>query len=134
MFWQILQIVDCVGYLIVDESFVDLCFDLLVVGECLVNVIVLCSFGKFWGLVGLWLGFVIVVFDLVVWLVECVGLWFVSGLVIQIGMQVLVDDVWFDVSVIWLVEVVLYLDQIVMLYWFLVGGMYLFWLYYMLDV
>ena len=130
---QISQIADRVGHLIVDESFADPRPDLSVAGARPANVTVLRSFGKFWGLAGLRLGFAIAAPDLAARLAERAGPWSVSGPAIQIGTQALADDPWSEASVTWLAEAALHLDQIVTPHWPLAGGTHLFRLYHTPD-
>lgn len=81
--------------LIVDESFCDLAPD-----RSLVHLaaqpgrIVLKSFGKFWGLAGLRLGFAIGDPDLIAPLAERLGPWPVAGPALSIGSAALRDRTW----------------------------------------
>jgi cobalamin biosynthetic protein CobC len=118
-----------VGHLIVDESFTDPRPDLSVAGTRPENVTVLRSFGKFWGLAGLRLGFAIAAPGLLARLAERAGPWAVGGPALEIGTQALADAQWIDDTVVWLSEAALHLDQIVTLHWPLVGGTHLFRLY-----
>ncbi|MEL6618160.1 MAG: threonine-phosphate decarboxylase CobD [Pseudomonadota bacterium] len=80
---------------IIDESFCDVSPD-----RSLVHVtdqpgtLVLKSFGKFWGLAGLRLGFVIGDPGLVEQLAERLGPWPVSGIALEIGARALADTGW----------------------------------------
>jgi len=58
------------------------------------NTLVLKSFGKFWGLAGLRLGFAIGAPDLVVQLAAALGPWPVSGPALAIGAAALTDSDW----------------------------------------
>jgi len=86
-----------VGILIVDESFVDPAPHLSVttcshgVPE---NVIVLRSFGKFYGLAGLRLGFVLAAPALTGQVRDMVGPWPVSGMAIDVAARALGDVQW----------------------------------------
>ena len=86
------------GLLVVDESFCDICAE-----QSLVPVIadrpktlVLKSFGKFWGLAGLRLGFVIGAPAEIARLREMTGPWSVSGPALAIGATALEDLDWAD--------------------------------------
>ena len=80
---------------IIDESFCDVMPERSHVaraGEP--GVVILKSFGKFWGLAGLRLGFAIGPAALIDPLREALGPWPVSGPALQIGAAALLDDVW----------------------------------------
>ncbi|SMG10197.1 threonine-phosphate decarboxylase CobD [Paracoccus sp. J56] len=126
---RIADIAATVGHLVVDESFADPRPDLSVAGQRPENVTVLRSFGKFWGLAGLRLGFALATPDLLARLAERAGPWSVSGPAIEIGTQALADVAWADDTVVWLAEAALYLDRIVTPHWSLAGGTHLFRLY-----
>ncbi|QFG37114.1 L-threonine O-3-phosphate decarboxylase [Paracoccus pantotrophus] len=126
---QIAAIAATVGHLVVDESFADPRPDLSAAGARPDNVTALRSFGKFWGLAGLRLGFAIAAPDLLARLAERTGPWSVSGPALEIGAQALADAQWIDDTVVWLSEAALHLDQIVTPHWPLVGGTHLFRLY-----
>ncbi|MDF3853400.1 threonine-phosphate decarboxylase CobD [Paracoccus sp. P2] len=126
---QIAAIAATVGHLVVDESFADPRPDLSAAATRADNVTVLRSFGKFWGLAGLRLGFAIAAPDLLARLAERTGPWSVSGPALEIGAQALADAAWIDDTVVWLSEAALHLDQIVTPHWPLVGGTHLFRLY-----
>ncbi|MGB7317710.1 MAG: threonine-phosphate decarboxylase [Planktotalea sp.] len=80
---------------VIDESFCDIAPD-----ESLIHladrtgVIVLKSFGKFWGLAGLRLGFAIGDPALLARLNDFIGPWAVSGPALKIGARALHDDAW----------------------------------------
>lgn len=126
---EIAEIAGMVTHLVVDESFADARPDLSVAGRRPANVTVLRSFGKFWGLAGLRLGFALGEPELLARLAQRAGPWSVSGPAIQIGTQALADDAWHADTVTWLSEAALHLDQIVTPHWPLVGGTHLFRLY-----
>ncbi|WP_018000859.1 threonine-phosphate decarboxylase CobD [Paracoccus sp. N5] len=126
---EIADIAGMVTHLVVDESFADARPDLSVAGRRPANVTVLRSFGKFWGLAGLRLGFALGEAELLARLAQRAGPWSVSGPAIQIGTQALADDAWHADAVTWLSEAALHLDQIVTPHWPLVGGTHLFRLY-----
>ncbi|MDE4146194.1 MAG: threonine-phosphate decarboxylase CobD [Pseudophaeobacter sp. bin_em_oilr2.035] len=80
---------------IIDESFCDICPD-----QSLIHLaaepgtLVLKSFGKFWGLAGLRLGFAIGDPELISRLSELQGPWSVSGPALKTGIQALSDTDW----------------------------------------
>lgn len=79
---------------IIDESFCDICPDASFVPNMTNNMIVLKSFGKFWGLAGLRLGFVIAPHALCLKLQNALGPWAVSGPALVAGAQALSDPDW----------------------------------------
>ncbi|MBE9638650.1 threonine-phosphate decarboxylase CobD [Salipiger mangrovisoli] len=86
-----------VGHLVVDESFADPEPELSIaarLGTALPNVVVLRSFGKFYGLAGLRLGFALAHGPLAERLAELAGPWPVSGPAIEIASAALADDAW----------------------------------------
>ncbi|WP_170469454.1 threonine-phosphate decarboxylase CobD [Ruegeria arenilitoris] len=80
---------------VIDESFCDICPEksLIHLAEN-PGVIVLKSFGKFWGLAGLRLGFAIGRSDLIAKLNDLTGPWAVSGPALRIGERALRDTEW----------------------------------------
>ena len=86
-------------YRIIDESFCDLSPSASRIREAaLPGHLVLKSFGKFWGLAGLRLGFVIGDPALVADLKRRLGPWPVSGPALRIGLAALTDRGWADVA------------------------------------
>lgn len=80
---------------IVDESFADICPDRSLTRFAnRPGLLILTSFGKFWGLAGLRLGFAIGTPDLLAPLAEALGPWPVSGPALTIGAQALTDIEW----------------------------------------
>ena len=82
---------------VIDESFCDVCPDQSLIS--LANrpgTIVLKSFGKFWGLAGLRLGFAIGHPELIERLATWQGPWAVSGPALRIGAKALQDHIWAD--------------------------------------
>ena len=80
---------------IIDESFCDICPEASLIDSSVSpGVIVLKSFGKFWGLAGLRLGFVIGDPMLVADLSARLGPWPVSGPALTIGAIALTDEAW----------------------------------------
>lgn len=127
---QITAIAAAVGHLVVDESFADPRPDLSVAPARPENVTVLRSFGKFWGLAGLRLGFAIAAPALLARLAERAGPWSVSGPALEIAATALSDPQWAEDTITWLSEAALHLDQIVTAQgWPLAGGTHLFRLY-----
>lgn len=84
------------GYLIVDEAFCDPDPDLSIVPVMPDNVIVYRSFGKFFGLAGLRLGFLIASNAVTHPLENLLGPWNVSGPALEIGRQAFLDQKWVD--------------------------------------
>src|SRR5262249_21326434 len=88
------------GLLVVDEAFMDVgppeasLADQVHRG----NFIVLRSFGKFFGLAGLRLGFALAAPDLAATLNAALGPWAVSGPAIAIAQRALADDAWIDAT------------------------------------
>jgi cobalamin biosynthesis protein CobC len=84
------------GLLVVDEAFMDVG----PVGASLCsevadrNIVVLRSFGKFFGLAGLRLGFALARPEIAVRLAAALGPWAVSGLAVAIGQTALADTGW----------------------------------------
>jgi cobalamin biosynthesis protein CobC len=86
------------GLLVVDEAFMDvgpraesLCGD---VGEG--GIVVLRSFGKFFGLAGVRLGFAVVASDVAKRLDDRLGPWSVAGPALEYGIRALGDAAWAD--------------------------------------
>ncbi|GAA0310050.1 threonine-phosphate decarboxylase CobD [Rhodovulum strictum] len=89
-----------VGLLVVDESFADPHAHLsLLPGPCPGNVIVLRSFGKFYGLAGLRLGFALGAEPHLARLAALAGPWAVSGPALEIGAAALADADWRAASI-----------------------------------
>ena len=86
--------------LVVDEAFMDA----LPSGRSVVphlpaaHTLVLRSFGKFYGLAGLRLGFAVAPPDLAAVLREALGPWAVSGPALAIGTQALADKAWAEAT------------------------------------
>ncbi|MFT4014719.1 MAG: threonine-phosphate decarboxylase CobD [Paracoccus sp. (in: a-proteobacteria)] len=127
---QIARIAAQAGHLLVDESFADPRPDLSVAGALPPNATVLRSFGKFWGLAGLRLGFAVGAPALLDAMARRAGPWAVSGPALEIGAAALADTGWRSETVTWLSEAALHLDQIALgAGWTLQGGTHLFRLY-----
>jgi len=84
----------CKGWLIVDESFVETAPDLSVAGMEMERLVVLRSFGKFYGLAGLRLGFVVGDPALIDRLRSRQGEWPVSADAIAAGLAAYPDTAW----------------------------------------
>lgn len=82
------------GMLVVDEAFCDLFPQLSIVPRQADNVITLKSFGKFFGLAGVRLGFVICNRKLASRLGEQFGPWCVSGPALRLGTHAYGDEIW----------------------------------------
>lgn len=127
---QVAALAATVGHLIVDESFADPRPDLSVAAMNLENVSVLRSFGKFWGLAGLRLGFVISPPVRLAALTEAAGPWAVNGPALAVGAAAMADHMWADDAVVYLSEAALRLDALALRAgWQVVGGTHLFRLY-----
>jgi len=81
---------------VIDESFCDTDPARSLVAGAGVDHIILKSFGKFWGLAGLRLGFAIGAPDLIAQLRAQIGPWPVSGPALTIATQALRDHTWAD--------------------------------------
>jgi cobalamin biosynthetic protein CobC len=90
---------DCADLTIIDESFCDVTPDQsLIALSARPGRIILKSFGKFWGLAGLRLGFAIGDPDLIDVLAQGMGPWAVSGPALAIGTRALTDTNWADAT------------------------------------
>jgi cobalamin biosynthetic protein CobC len=91
---ELLALLPRVGRLVIDESFADAVPDLSLAPEAgRAGLLILRSFGKFFGLAGLRLGFVLGGDDIAV-LSAMAGPWPVSGAAIAIGRRALLDHDW----------------------------------------
>ncbi|MFB2594540.1 threonine-phosphate decarboxylase CobD [Paracoccus sp. p4-l81] len=122
-----------VGQLIVDESFADPVPHLSIAADP-GPALVLRSFGKFYGLAGLRLGFVIGAPDRINGLARRAGPWPVSGAAIAIGCAALTDRAWQAATTARLARDAARLDALTAAAgWSLVGGAHLFRLYHTPD-
>lgn len=81
------------GWLVIDESFIDVVPEASAVALCLgLPVLILRSFGKFYGLAGLRLGFLLAGPDIAGQVAEALGPWSVAGPALAIGAAALGDD------------------------------------------
>ena len=87
------------GLLIVDEAFADVAPDISVASAASQEaLLVLKSFGKYFGLAGLRLGFAAGHRDLIGTLTARLGPWAVSGSAIEIGTRALADSEWVEAT------------------------------------
>lgn len=90
-----------VGRLVVDESFADMTPGLSVAASAgQPGLLVLRSFGKFYGLAGLRLGFVLGDEAEIARLAAMAGPWPVSGAAIEVGRVALADRVWAETTIV----------------------------------
>jgi cobalamin biosynthetic protein CobC len=100
--WPPERVLDCAGtlaarggLLVVDEAFADLMPEISVAESAgMDGLIVLRSFGKFFGLAGLRLGFALGPREITEKLEALLGPWPVSGPAIEIGIEALEDSAW----------------------------------------
>ncbi len=120
------------GFLVIDESFCDVCPERSLIGLAdQPGIVVLKSFGKFWGLAGLRLGFAIGDPALLARLAGMLGPWPVSGPALAIGAAALRDVGWAERTRARLAADAVRLDAVVGAR--LVGGTDLFRLYEVAD-
>lgn len=102
------------GLLVVDEAFADVAPPgTSISGEVgHGNIVVLRSFGKFFGLAGLRLGFAIALPDMVERLDAMLGPWAVSGAALLIGENALADEAWKQQTLARLTEAATRLDAL----------------------
>jgi cobalamin biosynthetic protein CobC len=86
------------GLLVVDEAFMDVGPDGASVAAevCCGNIVVLRSFGKFFGLAGIRLGFALAAPPLAERLAAMLGPWAVSGPALAVGTKALCDSAWIE--------------------------------------
>lgn len=100
-------------FCVIDESFCDTSPDQsLIELASRPGVVVLKSFGKFWGLAGLRLGFAIGDPDIIARLRESLGPWHASGPALEIGAEALADPDWADETRARLTSDAIRLDQL----------------------
>jgi len=120
--WQVSQLPKPV---IIDESFCEVLTEASHVDIATVpDTIVLKSFGKFWGLAGARLGFVICTPNLARKVQDQLGPWSASGPALEIGARALADPAWAKATRVRLAADAKRLDDLVG--WKLVGGTDLF--------
>ena len=94
---SLLALAGTVGFLVVDESFADATPELSLLPRALPeNVLVLRSFGKFYGLAGVRLGFAFGAAAVIDRLEAMAGPWPVPGPALHIGALALADTAWAD--------------------------------------
>lgn len=127
----LLALASRVGRLVIDESFADAGPDVSLASDAgRTGLLVLRSFGKFYGLAGLRLGFVLGNEADVAALAAMAGPWPVSGAAIEIGRRALLDRAWADATSARLAGEARRLDDLARrVGWGLVGGTPLFRLY-----
>jgi cobalamin biosynthetic protein CobC len=120
-----------VGRLVIDESFADAMPELSLASEAgRAGLLILRSFGKFYGLAGLRLGFALGGGADIAMLAGMVGPWPVSGVAIEIGRRALLDRAWAKKTRVRLTRDAKRLDALAWnAGWELVGGTPLFRLY-----
>ncbi|MGA2054734.1 MAG: threonine-phosphate decarboxylase CobD [Bradyrhizobium sp.] len=128
---QLLALLPHVGRLVVDESFADAVPGLSLAPQAAQpGLLILRSFGKFFGLAGLRLGFILGGKADITTLAGLAGPWPVSGAAIEIGSRALLDREWADMTSARLERACSRLDaEVAHLGWILVGGTPLFRLY-----
>ncbi|WGR99999.1 threonine-phosphate decarboxylase CobD [Bradyrhizobium sp. ISRA443] len=128
---ELLALLPRVGRLVIDESFADAVPGLSLASEAgREGLLILRSFGKFYGLAGLRLGFAIGGEREIAALAAMAGPWPVSGAAIAIGRRALRDNAWKMATSTRLASDCLRLDAMVQSQgWTLVGGTPLFRLY-----
>ena len=128
---DLLALLPRVGRLVIDESFADAVPQLSLASEAeRPGLLILRSFGKFYGLAGLRLGFAIGNAADIGKLAAASGPWPVSGAAIAIGCRALRDDDWAKATSARLARDCVRLDEMVQSQgWRLVGGAPLFRLY-----
>jgi cobalamin biosynthesis protein CobC len=128
---QLLALLPRVGRLAIDESFADAVPGLSLMAKAgRPGLVILRSFGKFYGLAGLRLGFVVGGEADIAALAAMAGPWPVSGAAIAIGQRALLDRDWAEATSVRLARDCLRLDaEVETLGWTVVGGTPLFRLY-----
>lgn len=101
------------GILVIDEAFADFAPNISIASEITRgNIVVLRSFGKFFGLAGLRLGFAIAAPEIAARIDAVLGPWAVSGPSLYIGTAALSDKAWIEASRISLAETARRLDTL----------------------
>jgi len=132
---DLLALVGQVGLLVVDESFADAVPHLSLAPQAgRDGLLVLRSFGKFYGLAGVRLGFALGAAPLIEHLSALAGPWPVSGAAIAIGCVALADAAWTAATIARLAQEAPRLDALAIgAGWSVVGGTALFRLYHTPD-
>lgn len=133
--WWPDMIVDRRDLTVIDESFCDVAPERSHMAQAdRQGVVILKSFGKFWGLAGGRLGFAIGLPQTLGPLSDHLGPWAVSGPVLEIGARALADETWADATRRRLTEDAARLDDLAKRAgWHVVGGTSLFRLYEVSD-
>jgi cobalamin biosynthesis protein CobC len=128
---ELLALLSRVGRLVIDESFADAVPELSLAPEARRGgLLILRSFGKFYGLAGLRLGFVLGGAGDIAALSAMAGPWPISGAAIAVGRRALLDRDWAKATIARLERDCARLDvQVTSQGWRLVGGTPLFRLY-----
>lgn len=128
---ELLELLPHVGRLVIDESFADAVPQLSLAPKAdRPGLLILRSFGKFYGLAGLRLGFAIGNAADIGKLATMSGPWPVSGAAIAIGCRALRDEAWAEVTSMRLAKDCVRLDDMAQAQgWTLAGGTPLFRLY-----
>ncbi|MBL1421961.1 MAG: threonine-phosphate decarboxylase [Alphaproteobacteria bacterium] len=83
------------GYLIIDEAFMDMTPDMSMAAHAgQVGLIILRSFGKFFGLAGVRVGFILADDQILHKIEQHIGLWSISGMAIDVAENALNDHKW----------------------------------------
>ena len=129
------QLIGKVGLLVVDESFADSMPEQSLAGDAGIDgLLVLRSFGKFYGLAGLRLGFALGASADISRLSDLSGPWPVSGPAIEVATLALKDSTWVKATTLRLLGETVRMDSICNnLGWQSLGGTPLFRLYATLD-
>ena len=134
---QLFSLAEQVGVLVIDESFCDPLPHLSVCPHLTAqhdNILVLRSFGKFYGLAGLRLGFMVGAQSHLDDLADMMGSWAVSGPALAVGWSALTDRIWATQMIKQLATESVQLDQLATSAgWQFVGGTSLYRLYQMGD-
>jgi cobalamin biosynthetic protein CobC len=127
----LLALASRVGRLVIDESFVDATPELSLAPQAgRAGLLILRSFGKFYGLAGIRLGFVLGGEGDIAQLARMAGPWPVSGVAIEIGRAALSDRIWASETRMRLFRDAARLDELAQSAgWELIGGTPLFRLY-----
>ncbi len=100
-------------FCVIDESFCDICPDQSLIARAATpGTVILKSFGKFWGLAGLRLGFAIGDPELIAGLSAAIGPWPVSGPALRTGTHALRDQDWAAATRLQLADAASRLDQL----------------------
>ncbi|QOZ35279.1 threonine-phosphate decarboxylase CobD [Bradyrhizobium sp. CCBAU 53421] len=128
---ELLALLPRVGRLVIDESFADAVPELSLAGDAgQPGLLILRSFGKFYGLAGLRLGFAVGSEPDIAALAAMAGPWPVSGAAIAIGRRALRDHAWAKATIARLADDCRRLDAEARSQgWMLLGGAPLFRLY-----